>query len=158
MEERRVCTWRSCASVSASIAFVGRRDFLTAIRAGASSDQGRSRGRWHGRPVLRACLQVPAFARPFPQLRLAREPRNRRLGIPEWQLEVAMALPTSVIDDLVADSRRFYTAEAKPSPQPVRGTEWVDRLLQQYRHCRDAHPRLEKISLLRRCGLWGPRP
>jgi hypothetical protein len=66
-----------------------------------------------------------------------------------------MALPTSVIDDLVADSRRFYTAEAKPSPQPVRGTEWVDRLLQQYRHCRDAHPSLGKISSLRRCDYGG---
>ena len=35
----------------------------------------------------------------------ARAARARRLGIPEWQLDAALAVATSVIDDLVADSR-----------------------------------------------------
>jgi hypothetical protein len=52
----------------------------------------------------------------------------RRLGIPEWQLEAALAVPTSVIDDLVSDSRPPYTVEAKPSPEPVRGTGWAEQV------------------------------
>jgi hypothetical protein len=40
MEERRACTWRSCASVSAIIAFVGRRDFLAAIASGRHARRG----------------------------------------------------------------------------------------------------------------------
>jgi hypothetical protein len=46
------------------------------------------------------------------------------LGIPEWQLEAAEAVGTNVLDDIVADSWRSYTAPAKP--EPVRGTGWVD--------------------------------
>jgi len=36
------------------------------------------------------------------------------------------AVGTDVIQDLVADSRRRYTAERKPEPEPVRGTGWVE--------------------------------
>ena len=52
----------------------------------------------------------------------ARAARAARMGIPEWQLEMSEAVPTSVIDDLVADSRRSWTLEAKPSPEPAHAT------------------------------------
>jgi hypothetical protein len=48
------------------------------------------------------------------------------LGIPEWQLEAAEAVGTNVLDDIVADSRRSWTIQAKPSPEPVRGSGWVE--------------------------------
>jgi hypothetical protein len=55
------------------------------------------------------------------------EAEARRLGIPAWQLEMARAVPTSVIQDIVADNRRAQ--ELKPLSEEVaqkpRGG-WVD--------------------------------
>jgi hypothetical protein len=56
----------------------------------------------------------------------ARAAQARRMGIPEWALEMVQAVGTDVIQDIVADSRRSWTAEPKPEPEPVRGTGWVD--------------------------------
>jgi hypothetical protein len=54
----------------------------------------------------------------------ARVVQARRLNIPEWMLEMAQAVPTDLIRDIVADSRRSWSVEAKP--QPARGSGWVD--------------------------------
>jgi hypothetical protein len=65
------------------------------------------------------------------------------LGLPEWMVQAAEAVPTSVIDDLVADARRSWFIQAKPGPKPARGNgfvepsplkpppgvEWCDRLM-----------------------------
>jgi hypothetical protein len=51
--------------------------------------------------------------------------RARMLGLPEWQLDAAEAVPTGVIDDLVADSRRSWFVSAPPA-EPVRGTGWSE--------------------------------
>jgi hypothetical protein len=45
----------------------------------------------------------------------ARAMRARRLGIPEWQLEMAEGVGTDVIQDLVADSRRSGPCKQSPN-------------------------------------------
>jgi hypothetical protein len=56
----------------------------------------------------------------------ARAAKARRMGIPEWQLQMAEDVGTAVIQDLVADAHR--TGLPTIPSEPVRGSGWTDQV------------------------------
>jgi hypothetical protein len=61
-----------------------------------------------------------------------RAERARKAGLPEWQQETADQVPTSLIQDLVADSRRSSRPssmmEEKQKPIEKKGSGWNEAI------------------------------
>src|SRR5260221_4662983 len=56
--------------------------------------------------------------------------RARKAGMPEWMQEMSEAVPTSLVQDIVADGRRSMTPSslAKSGPEPKKGTGWQEEI------------------------------
>ena len=52
----------------------------------------------------------------------------RKLGIPEWQLEMSRTVDDALMQDIVADAGRSNQPSSMiakgPAPEPVKGTGW----------------------------------
>ena len=58
----------------------------------------------------------------------AREAQARRIGVEPWQLEMATAVPTNLIQDVVREQRHGVAPPSSliPEKPQVRGTGWSD--------------------------------
>jgi len=56
-----------------------------------------------------------------------REAEARRRGIEPWQLEMAEAVPSDLVADIVGDQRKGISAPSSVTPsRDVRGAGWVE--------------------------------